>query len=131
MQAALPRLDADGGPDNIRCGLVARGPLGPRDAGVFISRFPRWARCKAAPARRSWTAVEMQAELAARMREVEEANARLRDTRRRLEEMVAERDRALAEATDKKIAAKDFPGHWMQIRAATLREAGLEPYWEQ
>jgi TRAP transporter TAXI family solute receptor len=40
-------------------------------------------------------------------------------------------DRALAEATDKKIGTKDFPKHWMSLRTAALKQAGLEPYWEQ
>jgi hypothetical protein len=40
-------------------------------------------------------------------------------------------DKALAEATEKKIKASDFPKHWMKLRAAALKAAGLEPYWEE
>jgi len=40
-------------------------------------------------------------------------------------------DKALGEASAKKVKAKDFPKLWMEIRAATLREAGLDPYWEK
>ena len=39
-------------------------------------------------------------------------------------------DRALAEATEKKIGVKDFPKHWMAVRGTVLREAGFDPYWE-
>jgi TRAP-type uncharacterized transport system substrate-binding protein len=40
-------------------------------------------------------------------------------------------DRAIGEASDKKIKEKDFPRHWMTIRAAALRKAGFDPYWEE
>ncbi|MBI2466710.1 MAG: TAXI family TRAP transporter solute-binding subunit [Candidatus Rokubacteria bacterium] len=40
-------------------------------------------------------------------------------------------DRALAEASTQKVKASDFPKLWMKIRAAALREAGLEHYWEE
>jgi TRAP transporter TAXI family solute receptor len=40
-------------------------------------------------------------------------------------------DRALAEATGQKVKAADFPKLWMKIRTAALREASLEPYWEE
>lgn len=40
-------------------------------------------------------------------------------------------DRAIAEASDKKLPLKEFSKHWMKIRAGVLREAALEPYWEQ
>ena len=39
-------------------------------------------------------------------------------------------DRAIGEASEKKIPLKEFSKHWMQVRAGALREAGLEPYWE-
>lgn len=40
-------------------------------------------------------------------------------------------DRALAEASEKKIKAADVGKHWMKIRAAALKGAGFEPYWEE
>lgn len=40
-------------------------------------------------------------------------------------------DRAIAESSEKKIKLKEFPPHWMKIRTAALKQAGLEPYWEQ
>ncbi|MGH7268296.1 MAG: TAXI family TRAP transporter solute-binding subunit [Candidatus Rokuibacteriota bacterium] len=40
-------------------------------------------------------------------------------------------DRALAESTAQKVKAGDFPKLWMKIRAAALKEAGLDPYWEE
>ena len=39
-------------------------------------------------------------------------------------------DRAIGEASEKKIKQKEFPPHWMKLRAAALREAGFDPYWE-
>ena len=39
-------------------------------------------------------------------------------------------DRAIGEASEKKITQKVFPPHWMKLRAAALREAGFDPYWE-
>jgi uncharacterized protein len=50
---------------------------------------------------------------------------------RRQEVLLTAWDRALAEASEKKIGVKDFPKHWMQIRAAALKGAGFDPYWEQ
>lgn len=40
-------------------------------------------------------------------------------------------DRALAEASTQKVKASDVPKLWMKVRAAALREAGLEFYWEE
>jgi TRAP transporter TAXI family solute receptor len=40
-------------------------------------------------------------------------------------------DKALADASAQKVATKDFPKSWMKIRAAALKEAGFEPYWEE
>lgn len=39
-------------------------------------------------------------------------------------------DRALGEAAEKKLKVKQIPAHWFKVRAAALRAAGLEPYWE-
>jgi hypothetical protein len=39
-------------------------------------------------------------------------------------------DRAISEASEKKIKEKEFPKSWMAIRAAALKEAGFDPYWE-
>jgi TRAP transporter TAXI family solute receptor len=40
-------------------------------------------------------------------------------------------DKALAEASEKKVATKDFPKLWMKARAAALKGAGFESYWEE
>ena len=40
-------------------------------------------------------------------------------------------DRAIGEASEKQIKEKDFPKHWMKIRVAALKEAGVDPYWEE
>lgn len=40
-------------------------------------------------------------------------------------------DRAIGLASEKKVTVKDFTKHWMGIRAAALKEAGLEPYWTE
>ena len=40
-------------------------------------------------------------------------------------------ERALAEASEKKIKAADIPKHWMKVRAASLKAAGLESYWDE
>ena len=50
---------------------------------------------------------------------------------RRQEILATAWDKALGETSAKKVKAKDFPALWMEIRAASLREAGLDPYWEK
>ncbi|MBI4242329.1 MAG: TAXI family TRAP transporter solute-binding subunit [Candidatus Rokubacteria bacterium] len=40
-------------------------------------------------------------------------------------------DKALADASAQKVGTKDFPKLWMKVRAAMLKEAGFEPYWEE
>jgi hypothetical protein len=40
-------------------------------------------------------------------------------------------DRAIGLASEKKVKVKDFTTHWMGIRAAALKEAGLEAYWTE
>jgi TRAP transporter TAXI family solute receptor len=60
--------------------------------------------------------------------EVEKHNQELL---RRQEVLHAAWDKALAEASAKQIKAADFPKHWMKARAAALKAAGLEPYWEE
>lgn len=40
-------------------------------------------------------------------------------------------DRAQSEASEKKIKVADFPKHWMKVRAAALKTAGLEAYWDE
>jgi TRAP transporter TAXI family solute receptor len=60
--------------------------------------------------------------------EVERHNAGLL---KRQEVLHAAWDKALAEASEKKIKVADYPKHWMKVRAAALKAAGLEPYWEE
>lgn len=50
---------------------------------------------------------------------------------KRQEVLLATWDKAQAEAAEKKIKAADFPKHWMKLRAAALKGAGFEPYWEE
>jgi hypothetical protein len=50
---------------------------------------------------------------------------------KRQEVLLATWDKAQAAAAEKKIKAADFPKHWMKLRAAALRGAGFEPYWEE
>jgi uncharacterized protein len=50
---------------------------------------------------------------------------------KRQEVLQAAWDKAIAEASEKKVKVGDFLKHWMQVRAASLKAAGLEPYWEE
>jgi TRAP transporter TAXI family solute receptor len=60
--------------------------------------------------------------------ELEKHNAQLV---RRQEALQRAWDRAQADASAQKVAAKDFPKLWVKIRAAALKEAGFDPYWEE
>jgi TRAP transporter TAXI family solute receptor len=50
---------------------------------------------------------------------------------KRQEVLLGAWDRAQGEAAQKKIKVKDFPKHWMAVRAAALKAAGFDPYWEE
>jgi TRAP transporter TAXI family solute receptor len=60
--------------------------------------------------------------------EMEKHNAGLL---KRQEILQAAWERALGEAAEKKVKAADYPKHWMKVRAAALKGAGLEAYWEE
>jgi uncharacterized protein len=53
------------------------------------------------------------------------------DLLKRQEALQAAWDKAIAEASEKKVKASDFPKHWMKVRAASLKAAGFDPYWEE
>jgi TRAP transporter TAXI family solute receptor len=40
-------------------------------------------------------------------------------------------ERARGEASSRQTRAADRPTHWMKVRAASLKAAGLEPYWQE
>ncbi|MFQ5848935.1 MAG: TAXI family TRAP transporter solute-binding subunit, partial [Candidatus Methylomirabilales bacterium] len=50
----------------------------------------------------------------------------------RRQELLAQAwDNAIASAFEKKMRSKQFPKHWMKIRAAALKAEGFDPYWEE
>jgi TRAP transporter TAXI family solute receptor len=59
-----------------------------------------------------------------------EADRHNQDLIRRQGVLDAAWDKALAEVSAQKVKVADFPKLWMKIRAAALRDAGFDPYWE-